>query len=152
MAFTAVRPAMLIAICVLNASVALAEVKPSRGDDGASQRGQVRVGMASFYGQGLPEKTTAAGEKFDKNALTAAHPSYPMGTLLMVTNLRNGRAVKVRVNDRGPVKKHQRQGVIIDVSDGAARELGFKRDGKTRVRTQVLEWGAGPAKDQLTSR
>ncbi len=152
MTITDIRPAMLVAICVINASVALAAVKPAGVDDGASRRGQVRVGTASFYGQGLPGKTTAGGEKFDKNALTAAHPSYPMGTLLMVTNLRNGRAVKVRVNDRGPVKKHQRQGVIIDVSEGAARELGFKRDGKTRVRTQVLEWGADLAQDQLTSR
>ena len=146
MTATVVRLTMLFAICILAASAALADVKPSARDDGASQRGQVRVGMASFYGKGLTGRTTADGEKFDKNALTAAHPSYPLGTLLMVTNLNNGRAVKVRVNDRGPVKKHQRKGVIIDLSEGAARELGFKRDGKTRVKTQVLELGEGPAK------
>ena len=109
MTITAVRPAMLIVICllsVLNASVALAAARTSIGDGGASRRGQVWVATASFYGQGLPGKTTAGGEKFDKNALNAAHPSYPMGTLLKVTNLGNGRAVNVRVNDRGPVKKH----------------------------------------------
>jgi rare lipoprotein A len=89
----------------------------------------------------LPGKETAAGETFDKNDISAAHPTYPMGTRLKVTNLRNGRAINVRINDRGPVRKHRAQGVIIDLSERAARELGFRRDGRTRVKTEVLELG-----------
>lgn len=151
MTVTAVIPAMIFATWLFGTSVTLANAK-SPGSDDTSKRGQVRVGMASFYGKGLNGGTTAGGEKFDKNAITAAHPSYPLGTVLMVTNLSNGRTLKVRVNDRGPVAKHQRQGVIIDLSEGAAKQLGFKGDGKTRVKTQVIEWGEGPAKDSSTSR
>jgi rare lipoprotein A len=136
-----------IAFCVLAFSVApLEAAKPSGGDGGASKPGQTRVGIASFYGKGLQGKKTADGEQFDKNDITAAHPTYPLGTRLKVTNLDNGKSINVRVNDRGPVKKYQRKGVIIDLSERAAKELEFKRDGKTRVRTTVLEWGEGPAK------
>ena len=112
----------------------------------AEPPGQVRYGLASYYGKGLQGKTTAAGEKFDKNDITAAHPHYPLGTRLKVTNLRNGKSVNVRVNDRGPVKRYRKEGVIIDLSEGAARELGFKRQGRTKVKTQVLEWGEEPVK------
>jgi rare lipoprotein A len=105
-----------------------------------------RYGLASYYGKGLQGKETADGETFDKNAISAAHPTYPLGTVLRVTNLRNGRAVDVRINDRGPVRKHQAQGVIIDLSERAAYELGFKRQGRTRVKTEVIEWGRETAK------
>ena len=105
-----------------------------------------RVGLASFYGKGFQGKKTADGEKFDKNDITAAHPTYPLGTLLRVTNLANGRAVNVRINDRGPAPKHQAHGVIIDLSEEAARELDFKKQGRARVRTEVLEWGSEPHK------
>lgn len=107
---------------------------------------RVRYGLASYYGKGLQGKKTADGEVFDKNDISAAHPTYPLGTRLRVTNLRNGRAINVRINDRGPAQQHRKQGVIIDLSEQAARELGFKRDGRTRVKTEVLEWGEAPAK------
>jgi rare lipoprotein A len=75
------------------------------------------------------------------NSLIAAHPSYPFGTVLRVTNVRNGRAVEVRVVDRGPARGPRAEGVIIDVSYRAAQTLNFVRSGRTRVRVEVLRWG-----------
>ena len=83
----------------------------------------------------------ASGRPFDMNAIVAAHPRYPFGTLLRVTNLRNGRSLTVRIQDRGPASQPQREGVIIDLSRGAAERLGFIRQGRVRVRLEVLEWG-----------
>jgi rare lipoprotein A len=129
-------------------SLAIAKTPPARGHEAASDRNanHVRYGLASYYGKGLQGKKTSDGEIFDKNDISAAHPTYPPGTVLRVTNLRNGRAVNVRINDRGPVTKHQARGVIIDLSEQAARELDFKRQGKTRVKTEVLAWGEEPKK------
>jgi rare lipoprotein A len=140
----------IIGFCLLALMlVSLAFAKPPAAGQRAEpnqKQSQTRVGLASYYGKGLLGKTTADGEKFDKNDISAAHPSYPMGTRLRVTNLRNGRAINVRVNDRGPVHEHRAKGVIIDLSERAANELGFKRQGKTRVKTEVLEWGEQPAR------
>jgi rare lipoprotein A len=101
------------------------------------------VGLASFYGQGdgFHGKRTASGSIFDKNELVAAHPSYPFGTRVRVTNLANGRSVTLRVVDRGPTAENVEEGVIIDVSARAARILGFVEEGRQRVRLVVLEWG-----------
>jgi rare lipoprotein A len=92
------------------------------------------VGMASFYGKndGHNGGRTASGERFDRNSLTAAHRTLPFGTHVRVTNLRNGRTVVVRINNRGPFIR----GRIIDVSYGAARELGFVDRGVTQVRIE----------------
>ena len=76
----------------------------------------------------------------------AAHPYYPFGTVVRVTNLANNRNVEVIINDRGPSRKHRKQGGIIDISRGAARELGMLRRGIARVRVEVLEWGPHKAK------
>jgi peptidoglycan lytic transglycosylase len=73
--------------------------------------------------------------------MVAAHPSYPFGTVVRVTNLTNKRQVVVRVVDRGPAKGPRSEGVLIDVSSGAAESLGFVRKGRTRVRLEVLRWG-----------
>jgi rare lipoprotein A len=75
------------------------------------------------------------------NAMVAAHPTYPFGTVVRVTNLTNNRAVEVRILDRGPAKGPQAAGVVIDLSYGAAQALGFIQDGRTRVRLEVLQWG-----------
>jgi rare lipoprotein A len=93
-----------------------------------------QVGTASWYGDYFQGKQTASGEPFDKNDLTAAHPTLPLGTFVKVTNLRNGRAVIVRVNDRGPVV----DGRIIDLSYNAAQSLGFKERGLQTVRLDIL--------------
>ena len=92
------------------------------------------VGVASWYGPGFDGKLTANGEIYDQNALTAAHPTLQMPSLVRVLNLENGRSVVVRVNDRGPFA----HGRIIDVSRRAAELLGFLNQGTARVRVQVL--------------
>ena len=102
---------------------------------------EVRQGLASYYGPGFEGKTTASGVPFDKAAMVAAHPSYPFGTVVRVTNLANKRQVEVRVVDRGPASGPRAEGVLIDVSSGAAESLGFVRKGRTRVRLEVLRWG-----------
>jgi len=92
-------------------------------------------GVASWYGPGFHGKRTANGERFDQNALTAAHPTLPMPTMVRVTNLDNGRTADLRVNDRGPFASNR----IIDVSKRAAEVLGFRRSGTARVRVIVLQ-------------
>ena len=101
----------------------------------------VRQGLASYYGPGFDGRVTASGARFDMKAMVAAHPSYPFGTVVRVTNLSNGRTVEVRVVDRGPARGPRADGVIIDLSQGAAEVLGFIRAGRTRVRLDVLRWG-----------
>ena len=98
------------------------------------------VGMASWYGPNFHGRTTANGETYDQYAMTAAHPTLPMPSLVEVTNLANGRTVVLRINDRGPFAK----GRIIDVSKAAAEELDFKKQGVTRVRVRVVEEDEGP--------
>src|SRR5258706_11914116 len=95
-----------------------------------------QVGLAAYYGKGLHGKNRADGKVFDKNEMGAAHPSYPFGTRVRVTNLQNGRTVTVRINDRGPAKQQRSRGVIIDLSEAAASALGFRQKGKARVRTE----------------
>ena len=95
----------------------------------------VLTGNASWYGRALQGRKTASGEPFDMNALTAAHRTLPLGTRVLVTNLRNGRTIEVRINDRGPEMPDR----IIDLSYAAARALGAVGDGVFRVRIAVLE-------------
>lgn len=90
-------------------------------------------GIASFYGRSEHGGPTASGERFDMNALTAAHRTAPLGSHLKVTNTRNGRSVVVRVNDRGPFVR----GRIIDLSRAAADRLGFVASGLTRVQVET---------------
>ncbi len=92
------------------------------------------VGVASWYGRQFHGRRTANGETFDLDELTAAHPTLPLPSIVRVTNLANNRQIEVRVNDRGPFAK----GRIIDLSQEAARRLGFERQGTARVRVQFL--------------
>jgi rare lipoprotein A len=94
-----------------------------------------QVGTASWYGEYFEGKPTASGEDYDMYDLTAAHPTLPLGTYVRVTNLHNGRAVVVKVNDRGPVVP----GRIIDLSYGAARVLHFDQKGLQRVRLDLIK-------------
>ncbi|OXT02900.1 hypothetical protein B7H23_03205 [Notoacmeibacter marinus] len=86
-------------------------------------------GKASWYGPGFHGKKTASGERFNQNAMTAAHKTLPLGTKVKVTNKRNGRSIVVRINDRGPYA----HGRVLDLSKGAASKLGFIRSGHTSV-------------------
>jgi rare lipoprotein A len=91
-------------------------------------------GVASYYGKELAGNRTASGERFNPSDLTAAHRTLPLGTKLRVTNKSTGDAVIVRVNDRGPFIKSR----LIDLSFGAAREIGMVRTGTARVTVEIL--------------
>lgn len=93
-----------------------------------------RTGIASWYGPGFHGRRTANGEIYDSNALTAAHPTLQMPSVVRVTNLENGRTVDLRINDRGPFADNR----IIDVSKRAAELLGFRKQGTAMVRVQIL--------------
>jgi rare lipoprotein A len=92
-----------------------------------------QVGTASWYGEYFEGRTTASGEPYNMHDLTAAHPTLPLGSWVRVTNLRNGRIVYVRINDRGPIVP----GRIIDLSYGAAEVLHFENEGLQRVRLDL---------------
>jgi rare lipoprotein A len=96
---------------------------------------RTEIGMASYYAHKFHGRPTASGEIYDESRLTAAHPVFPFGTLVRVTNLNNNQSVLLRVNDRGPTAK----GRIIDVSFTAARELGFVRQGLCKVKVEVVK-------------
>ena len=100
-----------------------------------------QAGLASWYGPGLYGRRTASGTVHTGAALTAAHRSLPFGTRVRVTNLRNGRAVVVVVDDRGPFVR----GRVIDLSRAAARRLGMVRDGVVPVRLEVVGQAEEPA-------
>lgn len=93
------------------------------------------TGIASWYGPGFHGRYTANGEVYDSTALTAAHRTLPMPSIVRVTNLDNGRSIKVRVNDRGPFARSR----IIDVSERAAELLGFRDRGTAKVLVEVVE-------------
>jgi rare lipoprotein A len=93
------------------------------------------TGIASWYGPDFHGKSTANGEIFDQNALTAAHKTLPMPTIVRVTNLENGRSIEVRINDRGPFKNNR----IIDLTRRGAQLLGFEGQGTARVKVQVMK-------------
>ena len=93
-----------------------------------------QIGTASWYGDYFQGKATASGEPYNMYDLTAAHPTLPLGSWVRVTNLRNGRAVVVRINDRGPVVP----GRIIDLSYNTARVLQFQSQGLQRVRLDIV--------------
>ncbi|MCS7298176.1 MAG: septal ring lytic transglycosylase RlpA family protein [Bacteroidia bacterium] len=100
-----------------------------------AQIGYVEEGEASYYAPSFHGRRTASGEKYDRQAMTAAHRTLPFGTFVRVTDQTNGRSVVVRINDRGP----HRPGRIIDLSEKAARELGLIEKGITRVRLEVTQ-------------
>jgi len=92
------------------------------------------TGIASYYGGKFHGRRTASGERFDMHAMTAAHPVLPFGTQVQVRRLKTGRAVTVRINDRGPFVK----GRIIDLSYAAAKQLGMLNDGLAKVHLRVV--------------
>ncbi|MSO98919.1 MAG: septal ring lytic transglycosylase RlpA family protein [Rhodospirillaceae bacterium] len=108
----------------------------------------VEEGIASWYGPDFHGKRTANGERFDMNALTAAHPTLPMPSVVNVTNLENGRIVKLRINDRGPFKSKR----VIDISRQGAQLLGFKDQGTARVRVEIDRDESMTIKNQFLAR
>lgn len=143
------RGAVIAGICVLalGACSATRQVGEWTEDATSWTKGQITpasanagpvayntVGVASWYGKNFHGRTTASGEKFDMNGMTAAHRTLPFGTKVRVTNLSNGRSVVLTINDRGPKLKSRE----IDVSRRAAGQLGFRRKGKARVRIETI--------------
>src|SRR6201997_4730396 len=108
--------------------------KPATKSTHAKRTHPYQVGTASWYGSYFDGKETASGEPFNMYDLTAAHPTLPLGTFVKVTNLRNGKSVVVRVNDRGPVV----EGRIIDLSYQAACVLHLEHQGIQEVRLDLV--------------
>ncbi|NMB83022.1 MAG: septal ring lytic transglycosylase RlpA family protein [Ignavibacteria bacterium] len=96
-------------------------------------------GIASYYADKYHGRITYNGEVYDMNGISAAHQTYPMETIIRVTNLSNNKSIILRINDRMPYWKDR----IIDLSLGTARELDFVEKGLTKVRIDVLKWGEG---------
>lgn len=120
---------------VFGAFRALAVALPVAATLAACASANAQCGRASWYAS---HNRTASGERMNPAALVAAHRSLPFGTMVKVENLGNGRAVVVRINDRGPFV----HGRVIDVSRGAAQQLGFVGAGVARVRLSVVKGGS----------
>ena len=99
--------------------------------------GYREIGIASWYGQKFHGNLTANGEIYDMHGISAAHKTLPLNSIVRVTNLNNGKSVKLKINDRGPYIK----GRILDCSYGAAKELDFVQQGTTEVKVEVIKWG-----------
>ena len=128
MKFTAkaVLTAAVLAFASAGATVATTEVVYAGS--------KASAGTASYYGKRFHGRTTANGERFNMNAMTAAHKSLPFGTKVKVTNRNNGKSGVVRINDRGPYHGNR----VIDLSRGAAAKIGMLNSGTARVSIQVL--------------
>ncbi len=117
------NPILLILVFVVNVRVQAETVM------------DVQTGEASYYADSLHGNKTASGERYDKEAMTAAHPSLPFGTRVKVIYLKTEKSVEVVINDRGPHVKNR----IIDLSGAAARGIGLIEDGHGKVRLEVYE-------------
>ena len=139
-ALEGVAPVMLARVTILLLALGVAACSTTRPPPPepapapiAERPSFTQTGIASWYGRAHHGKTTAQGEPFDMNKLTAAHRTLPLDTTVRVTNLENHKTVKVRINDRGPYVA----GRVIDLSARAAKELAIA-DGITRVRIEVF--------------
>ena len=113
-----------------------------------AREGFVEEGMASWYGKRFHGRKTASGERFNMNALTAAHRTLPFGTLVKVTNLGNKKTVTVRINDRGPWAK----GRIIDLSYAAAKQIGMIEKGCVKVRIETVSNKKAPTPEATAEK
>jgi rare lipoprotein A len=123
-----------VLLLLLGAGLAMSGCGGGSGEP-SSETGSIQEGEASYYAHKFHGRTTANGEIYDENEMTAAHKTLPFGTTVRVTNLANGKKVVVRVNDRGPFVK----GRIIDLSFKAAGKLDYISRGVVKVRVEVLK-------------
>ena len=141
------RIGALVAFSIMAATAYSAvEVLAGESQAATTRAKKSETGLASFYSRRLEGRETASGDTFRNSELVAAHPSHPFGTRVRVTNLENGSSVVVRITDRGASRANRREGVVIDVSQAAATQLKMKKDGRVRVRLEVLEWGKDEGK------
>jgi len=137
---------LIVFLFSLHACSANVQYRKSRADSSVSGRssnpksyynGQVLTGMSSYYGKKFHGRKTSNGDVFDMYKLTAAHRYLPFNTILEVTNLANGRSVRVRVNDRGPFVGNR----ILDLSYAAARKIGLTAVGVGKVKIRIIRLG-----------
>jgi rare lipoprotein A len=121
-------------IALLSQGTATPQASNDPGSKSSTEKPPPERGYAAFYSPSLEGHKTACGGTYSADKLTAAHPRFPCGTKLRVTNLRNGKTVRVTVNDHGPRTPNR----IIDVSYAAARSLNFIKQGTTLVKVEVL--------------
>lgn len=127
----AARRAFLVMIAFALVACGTPKTKPQTQTP-TSKTPSVQIGMATWYATGT---MTASGERYDKRDMTAAHRKLPFGTIVRVTHRRTGKAVVVRINDRGPFGSKKR---IIDVSEAAAEKLGIIDEGVAPVRVEII--------------
>lgn len=125
-----------LSIMVSSPALSAAQDKAANKPAAGSVVGNEETGTAVFYSDKMAGRPLASGEKYDRNALTGAHRTFPFGTMVEVTNLKNGKNVVVRINDRGP---HGPKTEIIDISGKAAQELDMVKDGRTKVKLKVVQ-------------
>jgi rare lipoprotein A len=140
--------AWLLLIAALAAGCSTQPARPLSAVPQASPTGSGHLTLASWYGPGFNGQRTSSGEIFRENRLTAASRTLPMGSETRVTNLSNGKSVVVRINDRGPYV----HGRGIDLSEGAARDIGLTRKGVARVRLTSLDEPSPTIRSKHTSR
>lgn len=129
-----IRDVLLLAAIVMTAIVLTVSGCAGGSDGPETEPGSVLEGKASYYAHKFHGRTTASGEIYDENEMTAAHKTLPFGTMVRVTNLVNGNRVTVRINDRGPFV----EGRIIDLSFRAAGQLDMIAAGVVPVRVEIL--------------
>lgn len=127
-----IKFSLLLSLLILGLSNAFAQQKINYRDVPVVDSAE---GVASFYSDKFIGKPTANGEIFSQDKLTCAHNTLPFGTKVKVTNLKNGRSVIVRVNDR----LHHRNPRLVDLTTRAAKVLGFNRGGVIQVRVEVVK-------------
>jgi len=136
---TEISARLVFSFCMLAVMAALAHplsAQQKAAKPASTSAAKEETGTAVFYSDKLVGRPLTSGEKYDKNALTAAHRTLPLGTMVKVTNLKNNKSVVVRINDRGP---HGAKTEIIDVSGRAAQELDMIKDGRAKVKLEVVE-------------
>jgi rare lipoprotein A len=114
----------------------LAMLSPSFGTAGELSSTGTETGTAACYSRWLRGHHTSSGQRYNPNALTAAHATIPFGTLVKLTNLENGRSVAVAINDR--LSAHSEGGIILEISQRACMALKFPRSGKARVKLEMI--------------
>jgi rare lipoprotein A len=136
----AVRRSLLPGMLVLVSTTACVGRHPAPTPASRAVRSE-QAGYATYLARSFHGKTSASGETFDERRMVAAHRTLPFGSVVRVTNVRNGRSVTVRIIDRGPYGKNYREGTVIDVSRAAAHRLRMIRDGQVPARVELLTLG-----------
>jgi rare lipoprotein A len=132
------RNSLSITVSVIFFSLFMSLVCTAQPTTPAASSGPVK-GICVYYNDKFQGHVVASGEKYDKEALTAAHRTLPFGTMVKVTNLGNNKSVVVRVNDRGPFGGSKAK--IIEITSRAAKEIDMIKEGKVQVQIEVVESG-----------